>query len=68
MNGEGSDGTINTTGRPEIVEALLSSTGKKGKVVTVGAGDCALHLHTRWTPTDQCSSQPKSHITYASLS
>jgi aryl-alcohol dehydrogenase len=39
---EGVDGAIDTTGRPEIVEALLSSTGKKGKVVTVGVGDvCA---------------------------
>lgn len=38
-NGEGLDGTIDTTGRPEIVEALLSSTGKKENVVTVGVGD-----------------------------
>lgn len=63
-NGEGLHGTIDTIGHSEIVKALLSSTGKEGNVVTVGVGDvCGLHLHTRWTPTDQCSSQPKSHIT-----
>jgi aryl-alcohol dehydrogenase len=43
-NNEGVDGAIDTTGRPEVVEALLSSTGKKGKVVTVGVGDVCVRV------------------------
>jgi aryl-alcohol dehydrogenase len=37
--GSGIDGSIDTTGRPEIINSLLSSIANKGKVVTVGVGD-----------------------------
>jgi aryl-alcohol dehydrogenase len=41
-NNEGVDGAIDTTGCPEIVEALLKSTGKRGMVATVRVRDaCA---------------------------
>lgn len=36
--GKGVDGTIDTTGRPEVVENLLEATAKKGIVVQVGVG------------------------------
>jgi aryl-alcohol dehydrogenase len=68
-NDEGVDGAIDTTGRPEIVEALLSSTGKKGKVVTVGVGDvCARSILLPFlTSADRASSPLKSHTIYTSL-
>jgi len=37
-DGRGADGAIDTTGRPEIVGALLDSAAKKGVVVSVGVG------------------------------
>ncbi|PMD24588.1 aryl-alcohol dehydrogenase [Hyaloscypha hepaticicola] len=37
-DGKGVDGTIDTTGRPEVVENLLEATAKKGIVVQVGVG------------------------------
>lgn len=36
--GKGVDGTIDTTGRPEVVGTLLEATAKKGIVVQVGVG------------------------------
>jgi aryl-alcohol dehydrogenase len=33
-----SDGSIDATGRPEVIGNLLKATAKKGKVVTVGVG------------------------------
>jgi aryl-alcohol dehydrogenase len=41
--GKGIDGTIDTTGRPDVVGTLLEATAKKGIVVQVGVGVvCAL--------------------------
>jgi aryl-alcohol dehydrogenase len=41
--GKGIDGTIDTTGRPDVVGTLLETTAKKGIVVQVGVGVvCAL--------------------------
>jgi aryl-alcohol dehydrogenase len=41
--GTGIDGTIDTTGRPDVVGTLLEATAKKGIVVQVGVGVvCAL--------------------------
>jgi aryl-alcohol dehydrogenase len=37
-DGKGIDGTIDTTGRPEVVGNLLEATAKKGIVVQVGVG------------------------------
>lgn len=37
-DGRGVDGTIDTTGRPDIVGELLRATAKKGMVVQVGVG------------------------------
>ncbi len=37
-DGKGIDGTIDTTGRPEVVGTLLEATAKKGIVVQVGVG------------------------------
>lgn len=37
-DGKGVDGTIDTTGRPEIVASLLKAAAKKGMVVQVGVG------------------------------
>lgn len=36
--GEGIDGSIDATGRPEVAEALLRASAKKGSVVQVGVG------------------------------
>lgn len=68
-NGGGVDAAIDTTGRPEIVEALLSSTGKRGKVVAVGVGDvCARNFRLRsLASADSTRSRLKSHTTYTSL-
>lgn len=41
-DGEGADGAIDCTGRPQIVEALLDTAAKKGVVVTVGVGNVGL--------------------------
>lgn len=38
-HGRGVDGAIDTTGKPEVVKALIHSSARKGKVVTVGVGD-----------------------------
>jgi len=35
---QGIDGTIDTTGRPEVIGNLLEATAKKGIVVQVGVG------------------------------
>jgi aryl-alcohol dehydrogenase len=43
---EGVDGSIDTTGRPAIVRALLDSAAKKGVVVTVGVGEVCLLFHS----------------------
>lgn len=40
--GHGVDGSIDTTGRPEVIEALMHSTARKGKVVTVGVGEVCI--------------------------
>ena len=41
--GKGIDGTIDITGRPDVVGTLLEATAKKGIVVQVGVGVvCAL--------------------------
>lgn len=37
-DGNGVDGSIDTTGRIEVVEALLQASAKKGCVVQVGVG------------------------------
>jgi len=37
-DGLGIDGAIDATGRPEVINALLQSCAKRGKVVTVGVG------------------------------
>ena len=37
-NGEGIDGAIDTTGRPDVLKSLLNSSAKKGVVVSVGVG------------------------------
>ena len=36
--GQGIDGSIDTTGRPEVVEELIHSSARKGKIVAVGVG------------------------------
>lgn len=38
-HGRGVDGAIDTTGKPEVVKALIHSAARKGKVVTVGVGE-----------------------------
>jgi aryl-alcohol dehydrogenase len=37
-NGQGIDGSIDTTGRPEVVQELIHSAARKGKIVAVGVG------------------------------
>ncbi|RKK75239.1 hypothetical protein BFJ69_g7829 [Fusarium oxysporum] len=37
-NGRGVDGSIDTTGRPQVAGSLLKATAKKGTVVQVGVG------------------------------
>ena len=37
-NGQGVDGSIDTTGRPEVVQELIHSAARKGKIVAVGVG------------------------------
>ena len=37
--GRGVDGAIDTTGKPDVVKALIHSAARKGKVVTVGVGE-----------------------------
>jgi aryl-alcohol dehydrogenase len=40
--GRGVDGSIDTTGKPEVIKGLINGAARKGKVVTVGVGDvCA---------------------------
>jgi aryl-alcohol dehydrogenase len=36
--GEGIDGSIDTTGRPQIIKHLANATARKGKIVSVGVG------------------------------
>jgi len=36
---EGVDGAIDTTGRPQVLEALIEGCAKRGTVVSVGVGD-----------------------------
>ncbi|EXJ92819.1 hypothetical protein A1O3_01373 [Capronia epimyces CBS 606.96] len=43
-HGRGVDGAIDTTGRPEIVTALIHSAARKGKVVTVGMGELSTEV------------------------
>lgn len=45
--GEGVDGAIDCTGRPQVVEALLETAAKKGVVVTVGVGNVGFFLRFR---------------------
>ncbi|KAK0113500.1 hypothetical protein ONS95_013756 [Cadophora gregata] len=45
-DGKGVDGTIDTTGRPEIVRNLLKATAKKGMVVQVGVGQLTAEVST----------------------
>ena len=37
-HGQGVDGAIDTTGRPDVVEELIHSAARKGKIVAVGVG------------------------------
>ena len=37
-DGRGIDGSIDTTGRSDIIQNLVHSTARKGKVVTIGTG------------------------------
>ncbi|KAL2060734.1 hypothetical protein VTL71DRAFT_9375 [Oculimacula yallundae] len=46
IDGIGIDGTIDTTGRPEVVSALLKATAKKGMVVQVGVGQLTAEIST----------------------
>lgn len=48
-DGEGVDGAIDTTGRPQILEALLDACAKRGVVVSVGVGDVRIvpQFHSR---------------------
>jgi aryl-alcohol dehydrogenase len=43
-DGKGVDGTIDTTGRPDVVGTLLEATAKKGIVVQVGVGVVCVFL------------------------
>jgi aryl-alcohol dehydrogenase len=43
-DGKGVDGTIDTTGRPDVIGTLLEATAKKGIVVQVGVGVVCLFL------------------------
>jgi aryl-alcohol dehydrogenase len=45
-DGEGVDGSIDCTGRPEVVNALLVAAGKRGIVVTVGVGRLDANVST----------------------
>ncbi|CZT44601.1 related to zinc-containing long-chain alcohol dehydrogenase [Rhynchosporium secalis] len=45
-DGRGIDGSIDTTGRPEIVGTLLKATAKKGMVVQVGVGKLTAEVST----------------------
>ncbi|KAH0837240.1 hypothetical protein AYO21_11608 [Fonsecaea monophora] len=38
-NGRGVDGAIDTTGKPQVIQELVHSAARKGKVVTVGVED-----------------------------
>ncbi|EXJ66956.1 uncharacterized protein A1O5_10151 [Cladophialophora psammophila CBS 110553] len=38
-SGRGVDGSIDTTGKPEVIKELVHSAARKGKVVTVGIDD-----------------------------
>jgi len=37
-DGRGIDGSIDTTGRPDVIQSLIHSCARKGKVVTIGTG------------------------------
>lgn len=41
---EGVDGAIDTTGRPQVLEALIEGCAKRGTVVSVGVGDVRIPL------------------------
>ncbi|KAJ4616417.1 hypothetical protein HRR85_003269 [Exophiala dermatitidis] len=43
-HGRGVDGAIDTTGKPEVVKALIHSAARKGKVVTVGVGELSAEV------------------------
>ena len=45
-DGQGIDGAIDTTGRPEILRILLDSSAKKGVVVSVGVGKLTAEVST----------------------
>jgi aryl-alcohol dehydrogenase len=44
-DGRGIDGSIDTTGRPDVIGKLLKATAKKGKVVTVGVGKVSTSIN-----------------------
>jgi aryl-alcohol dehydrogenase len=44
-DGRGIDGSIDTTGRPDVIGNLLKATAKKGKVVTVGVGKVSTSIN-----------------------
>lgn len=46
-DGQGVDGAIDTTGRPEILKDLVHSSARKGKIVTVGVAGVSLSLPKR---------------------
>ena len=45
-NGSGIDGSIDTTGRPEVLRSLLEASAKKGVVVSVGVGKLDAEVST----------------------
>ncbi|KAH7142706.1 aryl-alcohol dehydrogenase [Dactylonectria estremocensis] len=45
-DGKGIDGSIDTTGRPEVVKALLQASAHRGTVVQVGVGSLTAEVST----------------------
>ena len=45
-DGNGVDGAIDTTGRPDVIRTLLESAAKKGVVVSVGVGKLSAEVST----------------------
>jgi aryl-alcohol dehydrogenase len=42
--GQGIDGAVDTTGKPEVVEEIIHSAARKGKVVAVGVGGLGMKV------------------------
>ncbi|KAJ9655047.1 hypothetical protein H2198_005987 [Neophaeococcomyces mojaviensis] len=43
-DGKGIDGSIDTTGRPDVIQNLIHSCARKGKVVTIGTGGVSANV------------------------